>query len=270
MDFQINLQEAPHRAGIVQQVWLLDPYATFLCLFGGLGSGANRVTRKRPQSRETSLARGRDILSKMKEEGKSCVIFYGSQWGTAEGYAKRVAKEASARFGLSSVTADLEEYGHRYLSQFLEDNLAIFTLVTQGEGDPGDNAQEFWDLVTAETPRFVEGTTPSTPLSNLRYAISGLGNENYDKYKAVAHGIDTAFQTLGAQRIEDLGLDDDAANSTEEDFLAWVESMWAGAASLLGLSGSKVEAKVSFEICEEASGYKTTGKAYLGELSEPN
>jgi len=58
--------------------------------------------------------------------------------GTEEGYAKRLAKEASARFGFSSMTVNLEEYGHRYLSQFLEDMLAIFTLDTQGEGDPTD------------------------------------------------------------------------------------------------------------------------------------
>ena len=35
----------------------------------------------------------RDIIEKMDETGKNCVIFYGSQTGTAEDYASRLAKE---------------------------------------------------------------------------------------------------------------------------------------------------------------------------------
>ena len=42
----------------------------------------------------------RNIVEKMEETGKNCVIFYGSQTGTAEDYASRLAKEGHARFGL--------------------------------------------------------------------------------------------------------------------------------------------------------------------------
>lgn len=40
---------------------------------------------------------------------KKLVIFYGSQTGTAEDYGTRIAKEAKARYGHSSLVCDPEE-----------------------------------------------------------------------------------------------------------------------------------------------------------------
>lgn len=42
------------------------------------------------------------------------VIFYGSQTGTAEDYATRLAKEAKARYGISSLVADPEEFRDQF------------------------------------------------------------------------------------------------------------------------------------------------------------
>ena len=52
------------------------------------------------------------------------------------------------------------------LSQLVEidRSLAIFVMATYGEGDPTDNAQDFYDFLK-------EGTTP---LDGLRYAVSCL------------------------------------------------------------------------------------------------
>ncbi|KAH6677261.1 NADPH cytochrome P450 oxidoreductase [Halenospora varia] len=209
----------------------------------------------------------RNIFNKLVEEDKQCVIFYGSQTGTAEGYARRLAKDASARFHLGVIVADLEEYDHQYLSQFLEDKLAIFVLATQGEGDPTDNAMEFWDLVTAQSPLFFKAKDSQDPLTHLRYAMFGLGNRNYEKYNAVACGVDTAFQHLGAKRIGELGLGDDAANTTEEDYLAWKESIWTAAADLWALTESKVDIEPTFSVTEIETP-SLTSNVYLGELSK--
>ncbi|KAG9868825.1 hypothetical protein KCV02_g23721, partial [Aureobasidium melanogenum] len=93
-----------------------DPYA---------GSLANGNASK--------AGKTRDILEKMDESGKNCVIFYGSQTGTAEDYASRLAKEGSSRFGLKTMTADLEEYDFENLDSFPEDKVAMFVLATYGE-----------------------------------------------------------------------------------------------------------------------------------------
>ena len=41
---------------------------------------------------------------------KKVAVLYGSQTGTAEDYATRIAKEVKAKFGLSSLVVDPEEY----------------------------------------------------------------------------------------------------------------------------------------------------------------
>src|SRR3954471_15350656 len=55
-------------------------------------------------------AKTRNIVEKMEESNKNCVVFYGSQTGTAEDYASRLAKEGKSRFGLETMVADLEDY----------------------------------------------------------------------------------------------------------------------------------------------------------------
>ena len=54
----------------------------------------------------SKAGKSRNILEKLEETGKNCVIFYGSQTGTAEDYASRLAKEGSSRFGLKTMVAD--------------------------------------------------------------------------------------------------------------------------------------------------------------------
>ena len=44
----------------------------------------------------------------MKASGRNVVVFYGSQTGTAEEFAGRLAKEA-ARYGMKALVADPEE-----------------------------------------------------------------------------------------------------------------------------------------------------------------
>ena len=98
----------------------------------------------------------RNILEKMDESGKNCVVFYGSQTGTAEDYASRLAKEGSSRFGLKTMTADLEDFDYENLDQFPDDKIAVFVMATYGEGEPTDNAVEFWEFMNAE-PTFILG-----------------------------------------------------------------------------------------------------------------
>lgn len=65
-----------------------------------------------PSRRPTSLAAAptdNSFLKKLKTSGRSLVAFYGSQTGTAEEFAGRLAKEG-IRYGLKGMVADPEEY----------------------------------------------------------------------------------------------------------------------------------------------------------------
>ena len=109
------------------------------------------------------------FISKMKSSGRNIVVFYGSQTGTAEEFAARLAKEA-ARYGMKALIADPEEcemvlpnqvllldalmslsFHQEELVKLTEipNSMAIFCMATYGEGDPTDNAQAFYEWLQA-------------------------------------------------------------------------------------------------------------------------
>lgn len=103
------------------------------------------------------------MLINIKFQNRNIVVFYGSQTGTAEEFAARLAKEAT-RYGMKAMVADPEECDVEELSklQEIENSIAIFCMATYGEGDPTDNAQEFYEWLQ----------NGGTDLTGLRYSVS--------------------------------------------------------------------------------------------------
>ncbi|KHJ31775.1 putative nadph-cytochrome p450 reductase [Erysiphe necator] len=227
-----------------------DPYA--------LNSGSNDIHRK---SRKT-----RDIVEKMAETGKNCVIFYGSQTGTAEDFATRLAKEGKARFGLETMAADLEDYDYENLDHFPEDKVAIFVLSTYGEGEPTDNAVDFYQFITGQpTDSFTLGK--EHPLESFNFVAFGLGNNTYEHFNSMVRNVTAALESLGAQRIGKIGEGDDGAGTMEEDFLAWKDPMWAAVAEKLNLVEREAVYEPVFAVNESEV---LTGDSHEVFLGEPN
>lgn len=224
-----------------------DPYA----VAGGLnGSALKKGTR--------------NIIEKMDESNKNCVVFYGSQTGTAEDYASRLAKEGSSRFGLKTMTADLEEYDYENLDKFPEDKIAFFVMATYGEGEPTDNAVEFWEFLNTDSPSWSEASDES-PLTNLKYVTFGLGNNTYEHYNSMVRGLDKLLTKFGAKRVGDAGEGDDGAGTMEEDFLSWKEPMWKALQEEMGLEEREASYEPSYSVEEKADMHKEDPNVYLGE-----
>ena len=210
--------------------------------------------------------KSRNILEKMEETGKNCVVFYGSQTGTAEDYASRLAKEGSSRFGLKTMTADLEEYDYDNLDQFPEDKVAVFVLATYGEGEPTDNAVEFFEFIGSEDVSFSEkGGVESEPLASLKYIAFGLGNNTYEHYNLMVREVTKHLDRLGAKRIGEAGEGDDGAGTMEEDFLAWKEPMWAALADTMNLEERDAVYEPAFEVTERDDLSAEEDTVFLGE-----
>ena len=210
----------------------------------------------------------RNILEKMDESGKNCVIFYGSQTGTAEDYASRLAKEGSSRFGLKTMTADLEDYDYENLDQFPDDKIVFFVMATYGEGEPTDNAVEFWEFMNAEPPTFSgEGGDgdDEKPLGKLKYVAFGLGNNTYEHYNSMVRNLDKILSKLGAQKIGTAGEGDDGAGTMEEDFLGWKEPMWTALAEKMGLEEREAVYEPVFGVEERDELSPEDDTVYLGE-----
>ncbi|GAA6048474.1 hypothetical protein JCM3770_003775 [Rhodotorula araucariae] len=202
---------------------------------------------------------GRDFVAALKLSGKKIIIFYGSQTGTAEDYGTRIAKEAKARFGLSSLVCDPEDYDFDNLDAVPEDCLVVFCVATYGEGEPTDNAVQLMEFLK-EDPQFSNGTS----LENLHYVVFGLGNSTYEYFNAMARNIDERLTQLGAKRVGERGEGDDD-KSMEEDYLAWKDDMFAAVQSTLGWEEGAGGDIADFEITELDQ--FDEAKLYLGELS---
>jgi NADPH-ferrihemoprotein reductase len=227
-----------------------DPYGSSL-------AGANGAAK---------AGKSRNIIEKLEESDKNCVVFYGSQTGTAEDYASRISKEGHSRFGLKTMVADLEDYDFDNLDTFPDDKLAVFVLATYGEGEPTDNAVEFYEFMGSEDITFSEGGgADDKPLANLKYVTFGLGNNTYEHYNSMVRNVDKYLTKLGATRLGAAGEGDDGAGTMEEDFLAWKEPMWAAVSEKMGLEEREAAYDPVFENTEKDDLTPEHDTVYLGE-----
>ena len=158
-------------------------------------------------------------------------ILFGSQTGTSEKLAKRVAKEAG-RHGFAATIHEMARYP---VSQLGSERHLVVVTSTYGDGDPPDNAKAFWDfLAGADVPA----------LKQTRFAVCALGDSNYPKFCAFGKNVDERLEKLGATRVVsrvDCDLD------YEEPFAKWVN------AALASLNGGKKGAPV-MESAQAAGG----------------
>uniref|UniRef100_A0A670JWP1 NADPH--cytochrome P450 reductase n=1 Tax=Podarcis muralis TaxID=64176 RepID=A0A670JWP1_PODMU len=211
-------------------------------------------TKIQPPTGEKTTNEG-SFIEKMKKTGRNIVVFYGSQTGTGEEFANRLAKDAH-RYGMRGMSADPEEYDLADLSRLseIDKSLAVFCMATYGEGDPTDNAQDFYDWLQ-ET---------DADLSGLKFAVFGLGNKTYEHFNAMGKYVDKRLEELGAQRIFELGLGDDDGN-LEEDFITWREQFWPAVCEHFGVEATGDETSIrQYELVVHTD--ISPDKVYTGEM----
>ena len=139
------------------------------------------------------------------------VIMFGSQSGNAGGLADSFSAELG-KADFESPVVDMEDFADIDLTT--ESHLIIVTS-TWGEGDPPDNAVEFWNRLCApDHPR----------LESLNFAVCGLGDSNYLDFCGMGKKFDTRLDELGAKRIIDRA---DCDVDFEETAGAWCSELLA-------------------------------------------
>jgi NADPH-ferrihemoprotein reductase len=138
-------------------------------------------------------------------------IYFASQTGTAEGFARTIMAE-SHKAGFEAKMIDLEDFEPE---QVKNARLGVFLIATYGEGDPTDNSAKFYKWLKNE-----EKTVSSDYLSSLHFTVFGLGNSQYENFNKMGREFNEKLSELGAERVFDYGEGDDDA-TLEDDFENW-------------------------------------------------
>ena len=106
--------------------------------------------RHRKTSEVSAVAAGKAIQQNgvaddPEPTGPKVTLLYGTQTGTAERFAKQLKNEMSSRYGDSNQysVVDIEDY--KAEEMLCQERLVFFLMATYGDGEPTDNAADFYN-----------------------------------------------------------------------------------------------------------------------------
>ncbi|MCX6048572.1 MAG: flavodoxin domain-containing protein, partial [Chloroflexi bacterium] len=138
-------------------------------------------------------------------------VLYGSNAGSAEAFAQRIATDAKAQGYAPSIGALDSAVGH------LPQEGAVIIVTASYEGQPPDNARHF--------VAWLDGL-PAAALKGVKYAVFGCGNKDWARtYQAIPKKIDQKLADAGAERLIERG-EANARGDFFGDFDHWYANFW--------------------------------------------
>ncbi|HWQ33993.1 MAG TPA: cytochrome P450 [Blastocatellia bacterium] len=151
------------------------------------------------------------------------LVLYGSNMGTAEELARRIAQDGEDN-GFSTRVAPLDDYAGR----LPKEGLVVITSASYN-GLPPDNAVKFCEWLRNEK-------ADSDALAGVNYTVFGCGNRDWAAtFQAVPRLIDERLSALGAKRIYALG-EGDARDDFDGQFEQWYRPARLAVAKEFGLA----------------------------------
>jgi cytochrome P450/NADPH-cytochrome P450 reductase len=151
------------------------------------------------------------------------LVLYGSNLGTAEDLARRVADMAELN-GFATTLAPMDDY-----ASGLPDQGGVLIFCASYNGAPPDNASRFMAWLNEDRA--------ADALKNVRYAVFGCGNSDWAAtYQSVPRAIDERLSAGGAHRVYVRG-EGDARVDLDGEFEDWFAKAAPEAMKELGLEG---------------------------------
>lgn len=154
----------------------------------------------------------------IKEEmtDRHFLILYGSQTGTAQDVAEKLAREAKRRHFHCRVSA-MDSYN---VADLVQEKTVVFVCSTTGQGDPPDNMTTFLRFI-------MRRNLPGDSLCQMQHAVLGLGDSSYQKFNFVAKRLHKRLLQLGSTCLLDVGLADDCHDlGADAVVYPWMEKLW--------------------------------------------
>lgn len=152
------------------------------------------------------------------------LVLYGSNLGTAEELATRVADTAEIN-GFATTLAPLDDYAGK-----LPEQGGVMIFCASYNGAPPDNAARFI--------AWLGGDIAGDALKNVRYAVFGCGNSDWAAtYQSIPRTIDERLAAAGARRVYARG-EGDARVDLDGEFEDWFAKAAPEALKEFGVAGN--------------------------------
>ncbi|KAK7063396.1 fatty acid hydroxylase [Favolaschia claudopus] len=169
----------------------------------------------------SALMAGRDedsadagvVRSQAHGEGVPLYVLYGSNTGTSEAFAQRIANEAGA-YGFNASIGTLDSA----LGKVPKDGPVVI-ITASYEGEPADNAARFVDwLIHLQN---------NNELTGVRYAVFGCGNSDWTAtFQKIPTLCDELFAKYGGKRLVERGSGDAGSGDFFQKFDEFEAGLW--------------------------------------------
>ncbi|RPD57416.1 bifunctional P-450/NADPH-P450 reductase [Lentinus tigrinus ALCF2SS1-7] len=160
-------------------------------------------------------------------------VLYGSNTGTSEAFAQRLAS-AAASHGFHASLGTLDS-----ATSHLPKDGPVLIVTASFEGQPSDNAKHFVEWLE---------NVKDDACTGIKYAVFGCGNKDWvNTYQRIPMLIDRLLDEHDATRLVDRGEGDAAAAEFFETFDRWEKTVWEklglefGAPTKVGTDGFEIK-----------------------------
>ena len=168
--------------------------------------------------------------------GKPMTILYGSNTGTCQSFAQKLAADARTH-GFSASVLDLDAGVNA-----LPSGQPTVIITASYEGQPPDNAAQF--------VAWLESMKEGAQLKDVQYTVFGCGHRDWSStFHRIPKLVDEKLETFGAQRLVTRGSSDASQGDMFSDFDTWLDqSLWPGLVTKYGAEEPELERKPAMDL----------------------
>ncbi len=182
-------------------------------------------------------------------------IIYGSNTGSCQALAQKLASEATQR-GFAASVDDLDSA----VDKIPADGQPVVVITASYEGQPPDNA--------ARLVAWLETVKDAAAFNGTRFAVFGCGHVDWvSTYQRIPKLVDSLLAEHGATRIAERGESDASQRDIYGDFAKWTaESLWPALSDKASAELPQVE--MELEVSTQQRAAHLQQKLYWSEVAE--